>query len=226
MHMAWPPRMPAPLPDVPTCADPHPIFALGPTRELWCPSEAEGRPPAQMGRGNPRVGERVAAGGGARAAQRTALDAYMQCTDPTGSIRAALGMCSASTREGMGAAAACRCRCRRHSRVLRVEYSARTSGFLSACAAQTQRAQSAKTNSGGAAKELARKQQVDVMLRRDRMRELVDVADRDLKRAQVSFTSLRRRCASSCTLSPCPASPCPALTPTPPATRAHARARR
>ena len=106
MHMARPPRMPAPLPDVPTRADPHPIFALGPTRELWCPSEAEGRPPAQMGRGNPRVGERVAAGGGARAAQRTALDAYMQCTDPTGSIRAALGMCSASALEGMGAAAA------------------------------------------------------------------------------------------------------------------------
>ena len=63
-------------------------------------------PPAQMGRGNPRVGERVAASGGARAAQRTALDAYMQCTDPTGSIRAALGMCSASALEGMGAAAA------------------------------------------------------------------------------------------------------------------------
>ena len=113
-----------------------------------------------------------------------------------------------------------------------------TSGVLSACAAQTRRAQSAKTDSGGAAKELARKQQIDVMLRRDRMRELVDVADRDLKRAQVSFTSLCCRCASSCTLPPCyalpllcpcpcpcPALPYPALPPTPATTRAHARAR-
>ena len=60
------------------------------------------------------------------------------------------------------------------------------------------------------------------MLRRDRMRELVDVADRDLKRAQVSFTSLRRRCASSCTLPPCPflALPCPA-----PHSSRHSRAR-
>ena len=114
MHTARPPRMPAPLPDVPTRADPHPIFALGPTRELWCPSEAEGRPPAQMGRGNPRVGERVAAGGGARAAQRTALDAYMQCTRRD---HAALGICSVLERGWDGR------RRRRHSRVLRVEYS-------------------------------------------------------------------------------------------------------